>query len=93
MHSNDAACGCHADVQDVAEVEVDEIGTFKYMLLRLRCPSGDPGRSRLLVRGSGRAGYHREVLARCQELDAHDGCQVGCAVHARMHSACTCMLH
>ena len=76
---------CCVGAQDVAGVEVDEDGTFKYMLLRLQCSSGSPGRNRLLVRGSTRAGYHRDVLARCRELDAHDGSQVRCAAH--MHAA------
>jgi hypothetical protein len=64
-------------MQEVAEVEVDEGGTFKYMLLRLQCADfpANPARSRLLLRGRRGAGYHRELLAACAELDARDGSQ------------------
>lgn len=58
---------------------MDEDGTFKYVLLRLQLRA-DPSRSRLLVRGNARAGYHRDVLALSQELDADADCQV-CLAH------------
>ena len=62
-------------MQDVAEVDVDEDGTFKYVLLRLQS-KGDPSLSRLLVRGNACAGYHRDVLELSRELDGDADCQV-----------------
>ncbi|KAK9904943.1 hypothetical protein WJX75_006102 [Coccomyxa subellipsoidea] len=60
--------------QDVREVDIDERGTYKYVLLRLTSKSSS--QSRLLVRGNGRAGYHKNVLDLAQEIDADDDSQV-----------------
>ena len=82
-----SCCVCRAPslhaMQDVAEVEIDGDGTFKYVLLRLQS-RGDASLSRLLVRGNARAGYHRDVLERSQELDADADCQV-CLASLELH--------
>lgn len=44
--------------QRVPDAEID-IGRFKYVLLRLSCPS--TGASKLIVRGNRSAGYHADV--------------------------------
>lgn len=61
-------------LQDVREVDIDEHGTYKYVLLRLE--SKNSGESRLLVRGNCRAGYHKDVLELADELDADKDSQV-----------------
>ncbi|CAL8464400.1 g3935 [Coccomyxa elongata] len=60
--------------QDVREVDIDEHGTYKYVLLRLE--SKDSSESRLLVRGNCRAGYHKDVLELANELDADSTSQL-----------------
>lgn len=61
-------------LQDVREVDIDEHGTYKYVLLRLE--SKDSSESRLLVRGNCRAGYHKDVLELANEMDADSTSQV-----------------
>ncbi len=61
-------------LQDVKEVDVDESGTYKYVLLRLQSKSNSM--SRLLVRGNKQAGYHQDILELAQEVDADDDSQV-----------------
>ncbi len=60
--------------QDVREVDIDEHGTYKYVLLRLE--SKNSSESRLLVRGNCRAGYHKDVLELAEEVDADSESQV-----------------
>ena len=49
--------------------KIDENGTYKYVLLRLQSMESS-GSSRLLVRGSQQAGYHRDVVHMAQEACA-----------------------
>lgn len=55
-------------------MEIDEDGTYKYVLLRLE--SNSSSRSRLLVRGKCRAAYHKDVLELAEALDADEDSQV-----------------
>lgn len=65
-----------SSMQDVQEVEIDEDGTFKYVLLRLESTAAGERHSRLLVRGSRRAAYHRDILEQAKESDADADSQV-----------------
>ena len=49
-----------ADLDIVPEVEIDPEGKFKYILL---CVRGGSGSSKLVVRGTGRAEFHPDILA------------------------------
>ena len=49
-----------ADLDTVPEVEIDPEGKFKYILL---CVRGGSGSSKLVVRGTGRAEFHPDILA------------------------------
>jgi hypothetical protein len=69
----DLPCICRQDVQ---EVDIDEDGTFKYMLLRLVSKGAAQPKSRLLVRGSCRAAYHRDVLELALEVETDSECTV-----------------
>ncbi len=62
-------------VQVVNCVEIDQDGTYKYVLLRLESLQSKE-QSQLLVRGSQRAGYHRDIVRLEQELLANDDCKV-----------------
>ena len=59
----------HAAVQEVETVKIDRSGTYKYVLLRLQSMES-AGSSRLLVRGSQQAGYHRDVVQMAQQACA-----------------------
>ena len=50
-------------------VEIDRSGTYKYVLLRLQS-TDSTGSSKLLVRGSQQAGYHRDVVQMAQQACA-----------------------
>ena len=62
-------------------VEIDRSGTFKYVLLRLQSLKST-GSSRLLVRGSQQAGYHRDVVQMAQQACAVGEGQVSMASSA-----------
>lgn len=48
-------------LQEVENVEIDQGGTYKYVLLRLQSRQNQEC-SKLLVRGSQTAGYHRDIM-------------------------------
>ena len=50
-------------------VEIDRNGTYKYVLLRLQSTESTAS-SRLLVRGTQQAGYHRDVVQMAQQACA-----------------------
>lgn len=52
-------------------MSIDEGGTYKYVLLRMQSPESSDC-SRLLVRGSQQAGYHRDVVHSAEE-EVHGG--------------------
>lgn len=61
--------------QEMESVEIDQGGTYKYVLLRLQSLQSKE-HSQLLVRGSRKAGYHRDIVHSEQHLLANDDCKV-----------------
>ena len=57
--------------QEVESVNIDQGGTYKYVLLRLQS-SQSKEHSQLLVRGSRNAGYHRDIVHSEQQLLEND---------------------
>lgn len=61
--------------QEVESVKIDQGGTYKYVLLRLQSLQSNE-HSQLLVRGSRKAGYHRDIVHSEQQLLANDDYKV-----------------
>ena len=62
-------------MQEVESVDIDQSGTYKYVLLRLQSRECKD-RSKLLVRGRRSAGYHRDIVQAEQQVHASDEFEV-----------------
>lgn len=56
-------------------MDIDQSGTYKYVLLRLQSRESKD-RSKLLVRGGHIAGYHRDIVQSEQQLHASNEVEV-----------------
>ena len=62
-------------MQEVQSVEIDQSGTYKYVLVRVQSRQSRHC-SKLLVRGRQTAGYHRDIVQAEQRLLANEQVEV-----------------